>query len=144
MNLLREMKRIKGDKNQKAAFPDHIDTADGAEDISELFKTVYEELFNSAESVQAMHVIKEHLQTLIGPESILEVSKLTGAAVKEACSRMKPGKADVTGSFTSDVLLHGPDELFDLLAGIFRSFLVHWNVTLDLCLLHFCLYPRED
>ena len=45
---------------------------------------------------------------------------------------MKPGKADVTGSFTSDVLLHGPDILFDFLASIFKSFLVHGNVTLEL------------
>ena len=93
---------------------------------------MYEDLFNSAESVQAMQSIKEHLQTLIGPDSILEVNKITGASVKEACSRMKSGKADVTGSFTSDVLLHGPDNLFEYLAGIFRSFLIHGSVTLEL------------
>ena len=57
---------------------------------------------------------------------------MTGSFVKEACSRMKPGKADVTQSFTSDVLLNGPDNLFDHLASIFRSFLVHGDVTLEL------------
>ena len=106
--------------------------ANGDQEISELFKTVYEELFNSAESVEAMQAIKNHLQTLIGPESVQEVNKITGAAVKEACGRMKSGKADVTGSFTSDTLLHGPNNLFEYLAGIFRSFLVHGNVTLEL------------
>ena len=45
---------------------------------------------------------------------------------------MKPGKADVTGSFTSDVLLNAPDSLFESLAGIFRSFLLHGDVTLEL------------
>ena len=79
-----------------------------------------------------MQTIKDHLQTITRAESIPEVNKITGAAVKEACSRMKPGKADVTGSFTSDVLLHGPDILFDFLASIFKSFLVHGNVTLEL------------
>ena len=79
-----------------------------------------------------MEAIKNHLQTLIGPESVQEVNKITGAAVKEACGRMKSEKADVTGSFTSDTLLHGPDNLFGYLAGIFRSFLVHGNVTLEL------------
>ena len=52
--------------------------------------------------------------------------------MKQACQRLKPGKADVTGGFTSDVLLHGPDKLFDYLAGIFRSFMVHGEVTLEL------------
>ena len=40
--------------------------------------------------------------------------------------------ADVTQSFTSDILLHGPDNLFEHLATIFRSFLVHGDVTLEL------------
>ena len=62
-----------------------------------------------------MHEIKAKLQNMIGPDCMLEVGKVTGAAVKEACSRMKPGKADVTGSFTSDILLNGPDSLFDSL-----------------------------
>ena len=45
---------------------------------------------------------------------------------------MKPGKADVSESFTSDILLHAPDNLFECLAVIFRSFLVHGDVTLEL------------
>ena len=69
INLLKEMKRIKWDKKQMAAFPDHIDSANGETEISELFKTVYEDLFNSAESVEEMQAIKDQLKTLIGPES---------------------------------------------------------------------------
>ena len=42
---------------------------------------------------------------------------------------MKAGKVDVTGSFSSDLLLHGPDTLFEYLAAIFRSFLVHGSVA---------------
>ena len=49
----------------------------------------------------------------------MEVKRLTGSIVKEACDRMKPGEPDVTRSFTSDVLLNDPDNLFDLLAGVF-------------------------
>ena len=132
INLLKEMKRIKGDKKQHAACPDNIDAAHGVQEVSELFKSVYEDLYNSAESVEEMQSIKEKLKALISPESMVEVNKVTGAAVKEACCRMKPGKSDVTGSFTSDVLLNGPDSLFESLAGIFRSFLVHGDVTLEL------------
>ena len=42
---------------------------------------------------------------------------------------MKSGKTDVSGSYSSEVLLHGPDELFVHLASVFRSFLVHGDVT---------------
>ena len=132
VNLLKEMKKIKGGKKQTAACPDNIDDAHSADEVSELFKTVYEELYNSAESVNAMAEIKNKLNDLIDVNSLAEVHRVTGAAVKEACVRMKPGKADVTGSYTSDILLHGPDSLFDHLARIFRSFLVHGDVTLQL------------
>ena len=47
----------------------------------------------------------------------------------EACGKMKSGKVDVSGSFTSEVFLHGPPLLFDHLAALFRSFLVHGDVT---------------
>ena len=132
VDLLKEMKRVKGSKKQTSACPDNVDDAHGAEAVSELFKTVYEDLYNSAESVDAMNDIKAKLRTMIDIDSLVEVQKVTGAAVKEACSRMKPGKADVTGSFTSDTLLNAPDSLFDSLAGVFRSFLVHGDVTLEL------------
>ena len=132
INLLKEMKRIKGSKKQASACPDNVDGAHGADEISELFKTVYEELYNSAESENAMLEIKTKLQAMIDVNSLAEVQKVTGEAVKKACSRMKPGKADVTGSFTSDILLHSPDSLFEYLASIFRSFLIHGDVTLEL------------
>ena len=61
-----------------------------------------------------------------------QVNRLTGITVKEACCKKKPGKVDVSGGFTSDVLLHAPDSLFEHLACIFCSFLVHGDVTLEL------------
>ena len=42
---------------------------------------------------------------------------------------MKAGKLDVSGGFSSDVFLHSPDQLFNSLASIFRSFLMHGSVT---------------
>ena len=56
---------------------------------------------------------------------LLGVLKLS----KNVSSRMKPGKLDVTGSYSSDIFLHGPDVMFDLLVIVFRSYLVHGYVT---------------
>ena len=73
--------------------------------------------------------IKSKLQGLINENSLREVNKVTAEVVKQACSKLKPGKLDVTGSYSSDIFLHGPDVLFDLLANVFRSYLVHASVT---------------
>ena len=45
---------------------------------------------------------------------------------------MKPGKMDVTEGYSSDALLHGPDHLYEMLASVFRSFLTHGTVTLEI------------
>ena len=49
--------------------------------------------------------------------------------MKEAACSMKPEKADVSDSYTSDAILNAPDLLFYLLAAVFRSWLVHGTVT---------------
>ena len=54
---------------------------------------------------------------------------MTGAIVKEAISRLKPKKVDISGSFVSDALKNAPDLLSDQLATVFRSWLYHGTVT---------------
>ena len=63
---------------------------------------------------------------------MVEVNKITGDIVKEAAGLMKAGKADVSGGFTSDAILNGPDILFEQLGMIFRSWCVHGTVTRSL------------
>ena len=65
-------------------------------------------------------------------EDIDEVMKITGNAVKIAVSGMKARKSDVSGGFTSDALLNGPDILFDHLASVFRSSLIHGEMPVNI------------
>ena len=132
IDLLNEMRNVKGNKKKGQVMPERIDGESDPDQILDKFKSVYEELYNSAESINAMTVIKEKLKDTISQENLVEVNKITGNIVKEACTKMKPGKIDVSGGFSSDVLLHGPDSLFEHLAVIFRSFLVHGQVTSQL------------
>ena len=60
------------------------------------------------------------------------VFKLTCKIVKKAACKMKSAKADVSEAFTSDALLNAPDSFFDMVASIYRSWLVHGTVTLSL------------
>lgn len=76
--------------------------------------------------------IKEKLKNMIPADSTKEINKITGKIIKEACLKIKPSKSDVSGSFTSDVLLNAPDILFDHLSLIFKSFLMHGTVSLQL------------
>ena len=55
-----------------------------------------------------MSRLKEDLKSLITADSS-EADLVTGKAVKEDAARMKPKKADVSGSFTSEAILNAPD-----------------------------------
>ena len=55
---------------------------------------MYEALYNSCGSEDAMALIKDRLTGIVTADSISEVRKITGATVKKACLRMKPGKCD--------------------------------------------------
>ena len=45
---------------------------------------------------------------------------------------MRPGKSDVSEAYSSDVFLHAPDSLFQHLAEVFKSFLTHGTVSLQI------------
>ena len=100
--------------------------------IVEKFKEVYSLLYNSAESEDEMSELLVRVSSLITADCLGEVGRVTGAKVKEAVSLLKPNKTDVSGGFTSDGLLNAPDILFDQLATIFRSWLIHGTVTFSL------------
>ena len=78
-----------------------------------------------------MTTIKGKLAAMVSNDSLAEVDKVTGEIVKKACLRMKPGKIDVTEAYSSDVFLHAPDILFNQLAHVFKSYLLHGTVTLQ-------------
>ena len=132
-DLLKELKCIRKGGKTSADLPDNVAGANGEEEIVAKFRDVYSNLYNSWGSEEEMVSIKQKVSALIQAEGSLgEVQKLTGQVVKKAACRMKAAKADVSGAFSSDALLHAPDSVFDLLSLVYRSWLVHGTVTLSL------------
>ena len=126
--LMEEMKKSMNTKVVEQSVPECLDGKVTHDDILERFKECYEELYNSAGSEDAMVTIKSKLDQAIkkcSNSSAMEIGKVTGQVVKDACCRMRPGKNDVTEVYSSDVFLHAPDTLFVNLAAVFRSFLFH-------------------
>ena len=132
LNLLKEMKSVKGGKSRSNELPETVDGANGDEEIVEKFKDVYCNLYNTAESRAEMSDLLVRVSGLIQGDSAAEVDKVTGSKVKEAVGLLKPRKGDVSGGFSSDALINAPDLLFDQVAQIFQSWLFHGTVTLSL------------
>ena len=94
VNLLAEMKKIKGGKSDHGDLPECVAEVNGEEKIVEAFKDVYSKLYKD-ELLQ----FKRAIQSEISEDCVHEANKITGAVVKEAAGRMKPGKADVSTSY---------------------------------------------
>ena len=54
---------------------------------------------------------------------------------------MRPGKNDVSEVYSSDVFLHAPDSLFEHLAAVFRSYITHGTVSLQILCCAFLKNP---
>ena len=127
--LLQEMKAIRNGGADHTELPDTVAGANGELEIVEKFRLVYAGLYNSAGTQDEMKELHERLDKLITPESVQEVSRVTGSIVKTAVCSMKPRKSDVSNCYTSDALLNAPDIMFEQLAVIFRSWITHGKIT---------------
>ena len=124
LNLLAEMKKIKGCKKDKSKLPDIVAGKSGEQSIAEEFRKVYFELYNMCDDSMGLADLKNLLDSDISnnkEDMIQEVKKVTGKVLKQAANRIKPGKGDVTGSYNSDMVKNCPDNFYDVLAGVFRS-----------------------
>ena len=130
VDMLAEMKKIKGNKKSAVNLPDTVSCKTGEEAIVTEFRRVYHELYNMCDDSAALSELKKELEVDIELEnSAWQVSKVTGSVVKEASKRLWAKKGDVTGSYNSDMIKNCPELFYDLLASVFRSWLTHGTVT---------------
>ena len=126
--FMEELKKTLGKKKAEQVVPECLEGEVTKEGIKTKFREMYNELYNSAGTKEEMNGVKQTISEMIGV-SPAECEKITPEVVKRACARMKHGKKDVTGSYSSDIFLHAPDSMFSMLAEVFKSYLVHGNVS---------------
>ena len=124
------MKKVRGAAITKPDLTDNLEEAHGEENIAEKFCTVYEELYNSSGSGDALEALKYLVNNMITDDhdTLNEVIKVSGQVVKEAACKLKLGKNDVSEGYTSDAILNAPDILFDMLSNVYRPWLIHGSV----------------
>ena len=133
MELMKELRRLKSGKGDMDELQETVYGVTGDREVAEQFAKVYHNLYTSAESTQGMDELEEKIRRLIQTEdSKHEVEKLTAEVVKQAVTKMKRHKMDISQGFSSDALLNAPDLLFQLLAITFQDWLTHGTVTVSI------------
>ena len=129
IDLMKEMRRVTVGKDHCDEYTEELDGVLGENDVLDKFKEVYESLYNSSGCENGMRTLEEKVSALLKSQnSVAEIEKLTSSVVKEAVCHMKSSKMDVSGGFSSDCFLNAPDELFSLLATVYKCWLVHGKV----------------
>ena len=127
--IFKEIKKIRHHK------PPVATSMDGAkENISDHFKGIYKNLYNSANDMEEMNQIKEDVEANINHTELYEVNKVTTDIIKEAAKNLRDDKADPVYSFSSDCIKNGTERLFELLALAIQSFLIHGHISMFLLL----------
>ena len=118
------MKCVKSGRGGRDELPEMVEGADNKEEIVGKFRTMYSTLYNCADTKPGMNDLNEKIKGMIKPEDLEEVTKVTSSVVKQAVKPMKSRKSDISSGYTSDALLNEPDNLYEHLATVSRSWLV--------------------
>ena len=105
-------------------------TMDGVkEDLANHFRNIYSNLYNSVEDSENLARVSEQIELKIGDHNLQDIAKVTPSAIKEAASKLRPGKTDPVYSFSSDCFKVESDKLAELLSTIIQCYLIHGHVT---------------
>ena len=129
VNLLKELKKTKGGKKEKEMLPATVGGATGEESICREFRKEYCNLYNSHHDAEEMEKITREVEDDVEDDAVLEVARITQEVVQHALRKVKPGKGDVTGAYTSDTIKNCPPIFSKKMAEMFRSWLIHGTVT---------------
>ena len=123
-DIFKEIKSIRKTKQIVANSMDGV-----TEGIPEHFKTIYSGLYNSVEDAENMARLSTEVELGLGEFSLQDVVRVTPDIVKEAASKLKPGKTDPVFSFSSDCIKVESERLNELLSIIIQCYLIHGHVT---------------
>ena len=106
-NLFEEIKKACKETNSNVTSV--IDDIHGAKNITEQFKTIYENLYNEQEDIDEDFIDEICDKVANTSEAKETISLFSADLMKSAVKKLKPDKSDVTGNFTYDCLKNAPD-----------------------------------
>ena len=128
-DLFKEIKKMRKHNTLVATSVDGIEG-----NISDHFKGIYNDLYNSVDDKAEMENLCAEVNEGIKFTELYEVNKVTPNVIKNAVASLSNGKSDPVFAYSSDCFIHGTEYLFEILAVVFQSFLIHGHMTMFLLL----------
>ena len=117
-------------KNMRKAPPVTAFSIDGvSKDIPDHFGGIYSNLYNSADDANELVSVLHQVDATVNNASLDTVDRITPEVLKEAASKLRPGKSDPVYNFSSDCFKNATESLYNLLATVLRACTVHSHVS---------------
>ena len=130
-DLLKEVKKMRGSQSKNSTvIDDHV----GDDKIANHFCDIYEELYNSVLSDDALGELLTQINNDISDDDLVDVNQITPDLIQEAIDHLKTGKSDVDYDWKSEAFIHGAEALASPLSFIFKCFLIHGHISTFLLL----------
>lgn len=116
-------------KKARATHSEAVTKIDGSTDVENTFGRVYSDLYNKTDDKENLNKVFTEVNANIDNTAWKAIIKIDKNLIKEALKKIKPGKSDPIWDFSSDFYKNAPDILFENLALIIKSFLIHGHVS---------------
>ena len=123
-DLFKEIKALRKAPTANATSIDGV-----TEDVPNHFGGIYSKLYNSAEDAAELSAVHQRVESAVNSSHMDAVMKITPELLKEATSKLKPGKSDPVYSFSSDCFKNATMGLYEHLSSVLQSCVVHSHVS---------------
>ena len=128
-NINNIFENIKTSRKNKSSLATTIDGISGPENISVLFKNIYNNVYNKYNNSQNELIdFLDDINVKIKQSDLTFVDRITESLICNVISNLQNGKSDVEFNWGSDAIKHGAEELSSHLTLLFRALLIHGHI----------------
>ena len=124
-NILKEVKNLKGNSRKPAS---NIDGHTTPEDISQHFKTLYQDIFNVHNDKDEVKSFLEEISASLDESSLEVVDQITPELVEKIIQNIANEKNDPLFDFKSNSFKVGSDSLCQPLCDLIKAFIIHGHI----------------
>ena len=129
-DMFEELSRI---KKSGTAGPSKMDGKTSGDDIADHFGEIYKNIYNREGSEEPLKDLLDEVSTKCCSSDLELVNKVNSALIKRIVKeKLKCSKTDPEFDITTDALKNSPEMLFNRIASLLQSMLVHGHVCLEL------------
>ena len=120
---------IKNSRKDKSSAARTVDGVSGPQNISDLFKNLYSEVYNKYDDGESKLLdLLTDTNLKINQSDLTHVNRITESLVSDIIGSMKNDKNDVEYNWRSDAIKHGSCELSSYLTLLFKALLIHGHM----------------